>query len=88
MSFAARVLGRCRVSSDRLLRSAHGAAIPRRWGRRSGARRARALHREFYTEAGGEGELGDAMLNDVLAVGVASAVVVVMATILGVVELL
>ena len=45
------------------------------------------LHREFYTEAGGEGELGDAMLN-VLAVGVASAVVVVMVTILGVVELL
>jgi hypothetical protein len=46
------------------------------------------LHREFYTEAGGEGELRDAMLNDVLAVGVASAAVVVMATILGMVELL
>jgi hypothetical protein len=46
------------------------------------------LHREFYTEAGGTGELGNAMLNDVLAVGVASAVVVVIATILGAVELL
>jgi len=42
VSFAARASwGRCRFSSDRLLRSAHGAAVPRRWGRRSGARRAR-----------------------------------------------
>ncbi len=47
-----------------------------------------ALQREFYRKAGGEGSLGNAMPNDVLAVGVAGAVVVVIATILGAVELL
>src|SRR4030095_2342157 len=47
-----------------------------------------ALQRELYREDGGEGELGNAMLNDVLAVCVAGAVVVVIATILGAVELL
>src|SRR4030095_1049482 len=47
-----------------------------------------ALQRELYREDGGEGYLGNAMLNDVLAVCVAGAVVVVIATILGAVELL
>ena len=47
-----------------------------------------ALQRELYREDGGEGELGNAMLNDVLAVCVAGAVVVVIATILGAVEVL
>jgi hypothetical protein len=41
-----------------------------------------------YTQVRGEGELGKAMLNNALAVGVAGAVVVVTATILGAVELL
>jgi hypothetical protein len=47
-----------------------------------------ALQRELYREDGGEGYLGNAMLNDVLAVCVTGAVVVVIATILGAVELL
>jgi multisubunit Na+/H+ antiporter MnhB subunit len=42
----------------------------------------------FCREDLGEGSLGNAMLNDVLAVGVAGKVVVVIATILGAVELL
>ena len=42
----------------------------------------------FSREDRGEGELGNAMLNDVLAVCVAGTVVVVIATILGAVELL
>jgi hypothetical protein len=42
----------------------------------------------FCREDGGEGSLGNAMLNDVLAVSVAGTVVVVIATILGAVELL
>lgn len=47
-----------------------------------------ALQRELYREDGGEGSLGNAMLNDVRAVCVAGALVVVIATILGAVELL
>ena len=47
-----------------------------------------ALQRELYREDGGEGSLGNAMLNEVLAVCVTGAVVVVIATILGAVELL
>jgi hypothetical protein len=45
-----------------------------------------ALQRAFYREDGGEGEFGNVTLNDVLALCIAGAVVVVIATILGAVE--